>query len=613
MRDVDMPAVPGPIRPAPSFEPGRAESLPNSAPFVDSVVQRQASPQVTPGPLVTFEGINNAHNLALHGGFVFLPPDTTGDVGPSHYVEMVNQAWSVYSKTGVVAAGFPKSNAALWSGFANPECATVPRGDPIVMYDKVADRWFLTEFAFPLTGTPPTPDDPFTQCIAVSTTPDPTGSYFRYAYVFPTNMFNDYGKFGVWPDAYYASYNMFTMPAGTFATTTVAAYDRAAMLSGAPSPATITFDVAQGSLLPSDMDGTISPPVGAPNYFVRRADIGGSGSDALRLWKFHVDFVTPGLSTFTGPTSIPVADFDSIMSDIPQPAGGVLLDTLADRVMQRLAYRNFVTHESLVVNHAADVSTDHAGIRWYEIRDPGGSPFLHQQATWAPDANHRWMGSMAMDCNGNLALGYSVSSASVPPSIRYAGRLVTDPLSTLQTEATLFAGIGSQLSGVFSDPSRWGDYTAMQVDPSDDRTFWYTNEYYPPDLGPGSAQDNRYNWHTRIGSFRLSDTGCPVPTGVNVSSFSARAGKGGVTLSWRTSSEVELAGFNLWRASGGKTSWRKVNGALVAAKRAGQARGASYRFVDRTAKNGRFYNYRLQVVDLKGKRGWYGIGTVPIR
>jgi hypothetical protein len=244
------------------------------------------------------------------------------------------------------------------------------------------------------------------------------------------------------------------------------------------------------NLLPSDLDGSTPPPAGAPNY-VLHVDTG-----KLQLWRFHVDWVSPSKSKFSGPISVPVAAFTPACIGgsicIPQPGTTQKLDSLGDRLMFRLAYRNFGDHESLVVNHSVVAGTS-VGVRWYELRQPGTTPVLYQQGTYAPDSSYRWMGSIAQDHAGNIALGYSISSKTIFPGIRYTGHLTTDPLGEMgQGEGTIIDGAGSQNGGLY----RWGDYTAMAVDPTDDCTFWYTNQYL---MLTGS-----FNWSTRIASFKFA-------------------------------------------------------------------------------------------------------------
>jgi hypothetical protein len=330
--------------------------------------------------------------------------------------------------------------------------------------------------------------------VAVSRSPDPTGAYNRYFFQFSQTQFYDYPHLGVWPDGYYLTANRFQ---GNFQGSSSIVLERSAMLNGLPA----RYQEAQtgyGSPLPSDLDGANLPPAGSPNYF---ANLGGT---TLNLWKFHVDWANPANSTYTGPTSLPVAAYNQLCpgtrSCVPQPNTTVGLDGLGDRLMYRLAYRNFGDHESLVVNHAVNLGTGQAAVRWYEVRNPG-TPTLYQQGTYAPDATNRWMGSVAMDRDGNMALGYSVSSSSVFPSIRYTGRLAGDPLGQMpQGEATLINGSGSQTGTA----SRWGDYAMMAVDPVDDCTFWFTSEYMPT---TGGAP-----WQTRIGSFKFPSCGGTAPT-----------------------------------------------------------------------------------------------------
>ncbi len=318
---------------------------------------------------------------------------------------------------------------------------------------------------------------------------DATGTYNRYSFQY--SNFDDYPKMGVWPDAYYETFNMFA-GGTTFVGADACAYDRTAMLTGtAATQVCFQQGTSVGGLLPSDLDGTTAPPAGSPNYMLY------FGTNNLNLFKFHVDFTTPANSTFTGPTVINVAAFSPLCGGgtcVPQPGTSQQLDSLADRLMYRLAYRNFGTHESLVVNHSV-VAGSGGGVRWYEIQNPSGTPTVAQQSTFAPDSNYRWMGSVAMDQSGDLAVGYSVSSSSISPSVRFAGRVPTDPASTLESEVSIISGGGSQNGSL----SRWGDYSAMQVDPVDDCTFWFTEEYM--------ATTGSFNWNTRIANFKFPSCG----------------------------------------------------------------------------------------------------------
>ena len=451
----------------------------------DPVVQSVADPLVPVTGGLNFEGVGEG--FAGYNANV-APPDTTGNVGATQYVQWVNLDFAVFNKsTGVMVYG-PAAGNTLWAGFGGP-CETRNDGDPIVQYDKAAGRWIMTQFALPSGG-------PYTQCVAVSQTSDATGAYHRYAFTYGTSV-NDYPHMGVWPDGYYITYNMFANNGSTFSGSKVCAFDRARMLLGQPATQQcFQLSTAYGSTLPADLDGTTAPPAGSPNYIITE------GTNALSFWKFHVDWTTPTNTTLTGPVNIPVAAFShpcpttSRGACITQPGTQQKLESLADRLMYRFAYRNFGTHESLVVNQAVKTGSTKkntaTGIRWYELRNPGAAtPTVYQQGTYAPDANWRWMGSAAMDKQGNMAVGYSVSSGTVKPSIRFAARAATDPLNTLGAEVNLFTGTGVQTTGL----ARWGDYSTLSVDPTDDCTMWFTTEYL--------AANGTWNWHTRISSFKL--------------------------------------------------------------------------------------------------------------
>ncbi|MDP4013155.1 MAG: fibronectin type III domain-containing protein [Candidatus Nanopelagicales bacterium] len=432
-----------------------------------------------------FDGISNVNSV--------LPPDTNGDVGPDHYVQIVNLSFAVYSKTGTLLGG-PWSNNALWTGFSVSDCADYNNGDPIVNYDQAADRWVISQFA--VDGST------MYECLAVSTGSDPLGTYELYAFDYGTD-FPDYPKVGVWPDGYYVTYNMFDAAGTTFLGVKTCALERAKMLAGLAATQQCFDSPTEWSLLPSDLDGSTPPPDGSPNFVLGEH---WSDNDKLTMYKFSVDWDTPGNTTFEGPTEIVVDPFTwacvSVTRGrcIPQPGTSVKLESLGGKTMYRLAYRNFGTHESLVVNHTVPMDGDpglttQTGVGWYEIRDPDAvTPTVYQDGVFSPDStNYRWMGSIAMDGDGNIALGYSKSNGTTTyPSIYYAGRLDGDPLDTLpQTEVAIIDGTGSQTHSA----ARWGDYSAMQVDPEDDCTFWYTNEYLAT---TGSAP-----WRTRIGSFKF--------------------------------------------------------------------------------------------------------------
>jgi hypothetical protein len=460
---------------------------------------RQATALI-PAPLVTFEGLANSDNFSLFG-FRVSPPDPNGEVGPNHYVQMVNLVFAVYAKDGTRLLG-PTSIGALWSGFAVDDCTDLS-GDPVVLYDQLEDRWILTQF----TTRGPT----FFNCVAVSQTGDPTGAYFRYAFSTGEN-FPDYPKYGVWPNAYFISTREFA-PDNSFAGDGAYALERDKILAGDPAARMVKFLLTPGTtpylpgdgLLPSDLDGQRRPPAGSPNYFVGTMDDGagrGAPFDGINIFQFSVHWKSNPTASFTLQAQLAVAQFDSIFpcspgsrNCIPQPGTTNKIDILSyrQRPTFRLAYRNFGTFEALVTNQSVEALPGIAGVRWYEIRRVGGVFSLNQQGTYAPDDGvNRWMGSVAMDKLGNMALGFSVSNATtVFPGIRYTGRLAGDPLG----EMTLGEGVLIDGSGSQTVSARWGDYTDITVDPTDDCTFWYVNEYYQVSSARG--------WQTRIGSFKL--------------------------------------------------------------------------------------------------------------
>ncbi|MAT44136.1 MAG: hypothetical protein CL609_17525 [Anaerolineaceae bacterium] len=470
---------------------------------LDAALQSVVYDAGMPVPLTNFNGLSNVNGV--------LPPDTQGDIGydpltgTKYYVQWVNlsfQIWDVTNPSNPNALVGPVNGNALWSGFGGA-CETINDGDPITLFDPLAKRWMMSQFALPYY-----PSGPFYQCIAISQTADPTGAWYRYAFVVHETKMNDYPKFGVWPDAYYMSVNQFQN--SSWAGAGVVAFEREKMLSGQQARM-VYFDLYAvnpniGGLLPADLDGLTSPPEGLPGLFASVDDASGIGPlDSIRLWEFDVDWATPQNASFGNPSGsdraianayLPVTSFNlmpSIYYAVPQFNTTVKLDHIGDRAMYRLVYRNFGDYQSLVFNHTVKADgTDRAGVRWYELRNSGTTWTIHQQSTFAPpDDLYRWMGSVAMDHDGNLALGYSLSGTTRYPSIAATGRLSADPLGEMTLgETILMEGGGYQAHSA----ARWGDYSMMAVDPLDDCTFWYTNEYLPVSSSTG--------WVTRISAFR---------------------------------------------------------------------------------------------------------------
>ena len=508
----------------------------------DGALQAEGTPGASaPTSTGNFEGVSNVNSV--------LPPDPSGDIGPNHYVQMVNLSFAVWDRSGNKLYG-PADNRTLWQGFGGP-CETTNDGDPIVLYDQLADRWILSQFALPNF-----PKGPFYQCIAISTTGDPTGAYYRYEFTISENKLNDYPKFGVWSDGYYMSINQFTcnIISCTWAGQGVATFERDRMLNG-QSARLVYFDLNAvdsnlGGMLPADLDGP-APPVGAPNPFcLVDDDAWGYSPDQLQCWNFHVDWANTANSTFTFDTAHPTAAFDSNMcaysrNCIPQPETTAKVDAIGDRLMYRLQYRNFGTHQTLVTNHTVDVNgQDRAGIRWYELRNYGGGWGIHQQGSYSPDSHHRWMASAAMNVVGDIAVGFSISSSTVFPSIGATGRLDGDTLGAMtQGEVTIAAGAGHQTHTA----GRWGDYSQLSVDPVDDCTFWYTQEYY--------AVKSSASWQTRVGAFKLRNCGpADNPPAVNIENPAGGATVSGTTPVQISAGDTEDAAGTLtveWNIDGG--------------------------------------------------------------
>ncbi|HRI57271.1 MAG TPA: hypothetical protein PK170_09260, partial [Anaerolineae bacterium] len=571
---------------------------------VDATLQSGHGPEAMPAPIQNWDGVNNT-------GYSVRPPDTQGDVGRNHYVQWVNVRFQIWNKSGTSLYG-PAAGNTLWSGFGG-QCQTTNDGDPVTLYDHVANRWVMMQFAVAST--------PNLICVAVSQTADPLGSWYRYSFSWPNSYMPDYPKIGLWPDGYYLTVNQFTQ-AGAWRGAGVLAMERAQMLTGAAAQAVYfngySYNANYGGMLPADWEGPTPPPAGAPNPFVEWDDGAWiAPSDALRVWNFHVDWTTPANSYFGTPGSpfvptytLPTANVDPTLcaaspACIDQPGTNVNLHDLADRLMHRLQYRNFGTHQTLVTNHTVDTNSPagRAGIHWYELRNSGGGWGIHQEATYGPadtSSTSRWMGSIAMDRGGNTALGFSITdNVSLYPSIRYVGRLAGDPLNTLpQSETTLVTGGGYQNDSY----NRWGDYSAMQVDPTDDCTFWYTQEYAQTSGG--------YNWYTRIGSFKFPSC---TPLAVTLAGFEAQQQGDAVQVSWETVSELDNLGFNLYRGVSPDGWERQLNDALIPSQAPGSSGGYSYTWEDRAGLvSGQTYYLWLEDVDLNGATTLHGPVSVEV-
>ncbi len=492
-------------RAVPNREPFRKQIADVSPDAENNLAQISAVPMPTPS--LSFAGLSSNDNAAAYG-FRIVPPDTFGDVGPNHYVHAVNALIRVFDKNGNALTPPFKLNKLFES--LNTPCSRRNDGDPIVLYDALADRWLISQFC--------TQFPPFRQMIAVSKTGDPTGEYYIYEFVMPNIKLNDYSKIGVWSDGFYMATDQFV--GGDYAGTGVFAFDKAKMLNGDADASYIYFDLASpstirlGGLLPSDFDGINAPPAGTPNIFVGYAATEyGDANDAIRLFDFHADFNNPNNSTYTERLESPLAaaPFDPTSpdgrADISQPAPGEKLDSQSDRLMYRVGYRNFGTHESLIFNQTVRTSpigqTYRAGVRVYELSRnllsaAPFSPFTVREAVTVGDNNtNRWMASAAQDYQGNIAVGYSRGSEEKMPSIFYTGKAVNEPAGTFRSEAQLIAGTGVQKAFGF----RWGDYSAMSIDPADDCTFWLTNQYYTLE----SQNESDFGWLTRIGKFKFAE------------------------------------------------------------------------------------------------------------
>jgi PKD repeat protein len=465
----------------PAFDGGDGPS-PNASSFQDA--QGSGTTAVGSG----FPGADNNDNGNLLG-FLIAPPDTDGSIGPTNFVQMINLLTTIYDKSGnVVQASFPSN--AFWAGIGG-NCEPYNQGDPIVLYDDQADRWLVSQFAFPDSLRS------FSQCVAVSQTGDPTGAYNRYEFSFDGIGFNDYPKHGIVTGSITMIANIFTkrgrgfIYGGTF----LGVMDKAAMYAGDPTASLIGFNIGTGEFgfVAGDLDGSGS----APALFATAM----STANAFDIWQIDVDWTTEDASA-NQIASIPVTPFDTDLCSasreacIPQPDGGPALEAIADRLMHRLQLRDFGTYRTMVTSHTVDVGNGRAGIRWYELRESSGAWSLYQEGTFGPnDGLHRFIPSAAMNLAGDIGIGYLVSSENIYVSTAVAGQSAANSGSGLLDAAEEICAAGS---GVQQDVNRSGDYSSTSIDPTTD-SFWHTNEVFTS-TGP-------YQWATFVCEFEVGEGG----------------------------------------------------------------------------------------------------------
>jgi hypothetical protein len=576
----DMPDVPAQIsEEAPENPPlrPRGTGVPIQDPALQDWIGRKGgNAGLAPAALPTL-----LFNFAGQGGGG-TPPDDNGSIGPTQYVQTINTSVAVYTlnrgtNTAALAAGYPKAVNSLWSGFGGA-CQTQNSGDPITLYDKAAGRWLIAQFTSTVSG------GVYYQCVAISQTSDATGTYNRFAFANPNGYFGDYPHYGVWHDGYYFTVHQFTAPSGgLYKGSGMAALNRAQMLLVPVQPATQQYvtNVTFGGILPADLDGRNAPAPGAPEIFIT-ADMGGLGE--LNYMKWHTDWVTPANTTVSPPFTLAAAPFNGA-GTVAQQGTINVLDTLFDRILFRAAYRNNVNHENILISHGIDPTGAGtvAGTRWYEVRMSGtpnaqcaSYPCVYQQGSYAPaDGKSRWMGSIAQDAAGNMLLGMSYSGTTQFPSVLLTGRLAGDPLGQMpQGESVVVTGTTSQVGA-----TRWGDYSSMSVDPTDDCTLWFTTEYSG-------------NHSTRIASLKYpSCAACTAPA-VATAPTSAISGANQITLNWTAGAGA--TNYTVYRAVGSCASNPQPQFSIVGRAVAGTS------FTDTTVSGGTNYAYKIGAVDATG-------------
>ncbi|MGA3054006.1 MAG: hypothetical protein ABSD63_07345 [Candidatus Korobacteraceae bacterium] len=476
-----------------------------AASVVDRVEQNTAGSSANYSIGINVLGLGNGFpNFTMR----VAPPDTDMAVGDTQLIEYVNLSWEVFDKSGNPLIG-PFDGNSLWaSGIPGTLCALHDSGDPIVKWDRVAHRWLLFQNVFV---------SPYAICIAISTSADATGTYYVSQFSIPGNGFPDYQKIGVWPTGYFQANNNFGVNKSGFVGSQICAYNRVKLLTGDASAEQQCVQLNENdySLLPGDVDSPTPPPAGQDEFFI--GGLGRVDTSHLSVYSYHVDFANPANSHVTGNNNsqlLSIAGFTPACYSqlqtwggncIPQKGISDLLNSLGDRLMYRLAYYNDTSFfptpkQHWYVNFDVGASGGQIGVRWMEFATPqtvvGPTALtILQQGTYAPDTNWRWMGSVARDQNNDVLVGYSASGSNMYPSIFIAGRTPADTLGTLENEVAVVAGTGSQPGS----NNRWGDYSAMQIDPVDNCTFWYTTEYY--------MVTQVFDWSTRIASAKFA--GCP--------------------------------------------------------------------------------------------------------
>lgn len=434
-----------------------------------------------------FDGVSNVNNVPN--------PDTEGDVGLNHYMQMVKSSFAIWDKEGNLLYG-PAENKTIWNSLPGPWHDNMWT-DPVVIYDPIADRWVASAMVYDLYVE-------YWEMIAVSATPDPLGEWNCYALHFWGMP--DYPKLGVWPDGYYLTINEYfiSQSINYLEAVGLMVFNREDMINGNPDPRIIYFRhegptqyflTDPASFLPSDLDGPL-PPDGTPNYLITvRDDAWGYDFDHLWLWQCIVDWEDTNNCVFEEVSKIQTAPFDARWDMgtgwVPMPGTNTKLHGLGHFLMYRLQYRNFDEYQTLMCNHTINIGNDQAAVRWYELRNYGQDWSIYQSGTFAPDDESRWMASIAMDKDGNIGLGYSASSSTLHPTIRVSGRGYNDIMGAITfPESDIAVGGGNQATNV-----RWGDYSMLAVDPVDDLTFWYTQEFLPT--------TGWNTWRTRVASFQL--------------------------------------------------------------------------------------------------------------